>query len=307
MDDIMDNKMYDKSWIHYIGNIVKRNYYPSTDFSNVWISCEGYKDISDELLYSLSDDLQEKLSSHNLFHVDYQDLTAKFTHGEDDNIYCFTDGKNECHEPHTWIPLIYNKKHDNENLLSHLFREHKIKDSSIVEEIQLYSLKTPKINLEHLKNCTNLSVLEIYDIDLIDIELIPTKNIRTLSFQSSRPLDSYIKHIHEMKKLTYLSLSFVNDSSLIDLTPITTTNQKIEYLGISTNYKKINIKNLYKLKNLWMVVLNRILDIDFHSLYKLEKLEKLVIYTNEEIDDNKLLPLFDKDVDITLNNKYLEY
>ncbi len=291
--------MKDKSWIHDIGLIVKRNY-PRTEIGNVYIDCEGHDS-------DLSDDLMEKLNSHNLFNYDYKDIETDFTDVENENRCCFTDGKNECHEPHSTILLRYNKKYDNENILYHLFKELKINEPSIVEEIELRSLETPKINLEHLKNCTNLTCLEIYNIDLIDIELIPTKNIRKLSFQSSRPLDSYIKHIHEMKELTYLSLGFVNNSSLIDLTPITTTNQKIEYLGISTNYKKINIKKLYKLKNLWMIQLIRIHDIDFHSLYKLEKLEKLVIYSNEEIDDNKLLPLFDKDIDVTLNNKDLNH
>lgn len=292
-----DENWRDKNWIHYIGYLTKRNY-PWVDIDNVYIYCEGYND-------SLSVDLMEKLDSHNLFYYDYKGMETYFIDEENENRNCFTDGDREYHEPHSTISLLYNKKYDDENILSHLFKEHKIEDHSTVEEIQIHSLKTSKINLKHLKNCTNLTCLLISDFDLIDIELIPTRNIRELSFRSSRPLSSYIKHIHEMKELVHLSLSIMDETPLIDLTLITTANQKIEYLGISTNYKKINIKKLYKLKNLEMVVFSNIHDIDFHSLYKLEKLKQLVIYSNEEIDNNKLLPLFDKDVYITINNKDL--
>lgn len=282
------------------GKIVKRNYYPWTNLDRATVE----HDFDFESFY---DDLLNKLYEHNLFYNDYADADTEvfFTVKEDDDKPCFTDGEKSCYNPHTFKFLVYTKKHDNEKILYYLFKEHKIKEPNIVEEITLRSWKTPKMDLEPLKNCTNLTSFEINpSIDLIDIEYIPTKNIRILSFWSSRPFYSYIEHIQKMKKLKSLSLHVLDETAQIDLTPITTTNTKIEKLCISTNYKKVNIKTLYKLKNLEEIYLNALHDIDFHSLYKLEKLEQLYIRSNEEIDSTKLLPLFNKDVAVNINGKY---
>lgn len=294
--------MKDKGAIPYIGSIVKRNYYPWTEFRDIIIVNE--EDDGERI----HDDLLEKLYSHNLFYVDYKSNT-EFKQIEDTNT-SYLEEDYRIYEPHTSISLLHNKKHDNENILDHLFKEHKINDPNIIEEIELHFLETPKINLEHLKNCSNLTSLKIqgnrnlFDID--NIEYIPTKNMRELRLKISGTFDSYIKHIQKMKELDELSLSFyVSDQ--IDLTPITTSNTKINSLYISANYnkEKVNIKQLYKLKNLEHLFLYKMHNIDFHSLSNLEKLSLLWIETNEEIETNKFLPLFHTDVEIVLNNVLL--
>lgn len=278
------------------GKLIKRNYYPWTNLDRATIE---YSDWDFEGLY---EDLLNKLYDHNLFYDDYahnRETEVFFTVKEDDDTPCFTDGDDNCYNPHTLRFLVYNEKYDNENILYHLFKEHKIKDPNIVEKISIGPWKTLNIDLEPLKNCTNLTCLEIdFNIELINKEYIPTKNIRELKFKVSRPIDSYIKLIQEMKELKSLSLHVVDETAQIDLTPITTTNTKLRILEISTNGKKVNIKPLYKLKNLEVIALYNIHNIDFHSLYRLEKLENLVITSYEDIDRNELLPLLDKDVSV---------
>ncbi len=282
------------------GDLVKRNYYSWTNLNRATVNY----DFDFESFY---DDLLNKLYEHNLFYDDYAnaDTEVFFTVIEEDDPPCFIDGEDSCYNPHTFRFLVYNEKYDNENIFYHLFKEHKIKDPNIVEQISIGPWKTPKIDLEPLRNCTNLTCLEIdYNIELNNIEYIPTKNIRRLKLKVSGPIDRYIEHIQKMKELKSLSLRVVDESAQIDLTPITTTNTKIEILSISTNDKKVNIKSLYKLKNLNRTLLVNIHDIDFHSLYKLEKLERLDILSNEEIDTTKLLPLLDRDVSVFINGKY---
>jgi len=256
------------------GRLVKRNYYPWTNLDRV----TAEYDFDFESFY---DDLLNKLYEHNLFYDDYANAETEvfFTVIEDDDPPCFIDGEDSCYNPHTFRFLAYNEKYDNEKILYHLFKEHKIKDSNIVEEIILPdSWKTPKIDLKPLRNCTNLTRFEISDnIELLNREYIPTKNMRKLRLKISGSFDSYIEHIQKMKKLKSLSLGLVDESDQIDLTPIITTNTKIEELGISTNDKKVNIKQLYKLKNLEDLFLHEIHNIDFHSLYKFEKLKLLWI------------------------------